>query len=190
MPTEITVQNLEVQNNKLVVTPQTVEIPDATDIETTPLASVPESSTADTVVVITDGVPRQVPVSDLKTSMGVPTAADEISFDPSATAYLESDNVQDAIDELATQMSGKVGRLAVNVSGLAIDISDGHGWYYSNEIAINLPTGAVPISASWYGIFDAGSFPQIRDNAKIIFQAGRAMTLGSSRTVIVGYYIP
>ncbi len=159
-------------------------------LETTPLASVPETSTADTAIVTKDGVPKQIPTEDLKTSIGVPTSADEISFDPDATAYLESDNVQDAVDELATKMSGKVGRLAADVSGLAIDISDGHGWYYSNEITVNLPTGAIPISASWYGIFDAGSFPQIRDNAKIIFQAGRAMTLGSSRTVIVGYYIP
>lgn len=69
------------------------------DLATTPLAAVPESSTADTVVVITDGVPRQVPVSDLKTDMGVPTAADEISFDPDRAAYLSETNVQDAIDE-------------------------------------------------------------------------------------------
>lgn len=69
------------------------------DLATTPLAAIPESSTADTVVVITDGVPRQVPVSDLKTDMGVPTSADEISFDPDGTQLLEADNVQDAIDE-------------------------------------------------------------------------------------------
>lgn len=160
------------------------------DLATTPLAAVPETAALDTVYGTKDGVPKQASLDDLKTAMGVPTSAEEISFDPDATQLLESDNVQDAIDELATKMSGKVGRLAVNVSGLEININDGNGWYYSNEVTINLPTGAVPISASWYGIFDAGSFPQIRDNAKIIFQAGRSMTLGTSRTVIVGYYIP
>ena len=68
-------------------------------LETTPLASVPETSTADTAIVTKDGVPKQIPTEDLKSSMGVPTSADEISFDPDRAAYLSETNVQDAIDE-------------------------------------------------------------------------------------------
>lgn len=71
MPTEITVQNLEVQNNKLVVTPQTVEIPDATDIETTPFASVPETATVTSVVVIQNGAVRQISLSDFAALLGI-----------------------------------------------------------------------------------------------------------------------
>lgn len=143
MPTEITVQNLEVQNNKLVVTPQTVEIPDATDIETTPLASVPESASADTVIVIKGGVPRQVPVSDLKTDMGVPTSADEISFDPDKAAYLTETNVQDAIDEVYDKTRRRGGHSSESVACTT-------GMTLLRTIT-NLPSGYKIVNAElWY----------------------------------------
>lgn len=160
------------------------------DLATTPLAAIPESSTADTVVVITDGVPRQVPVSDLKTDMGVPTSADEISFDPDATQLLDAETVQDAVDELATKMSGKVGRVAVNIGGIAVTSAE-NSWYYSANIPITgLPTGAVPFSVTPYGSFDIGVIPQLRDNANLVLQSARSLTTTSGRLAVVGYYIP
>lgn len=69
------------------------------DLATTPLAAVPETAALDTVYGTKDGVPKQASLDDLKTAMGVPTAADEISFDPDATQLLEAETVQDAIDE-------------------------------------------------------------------------------------------
>lgn len=160
------------------------------DLATTPLASVPESSTADTVIVVKDGAPRQVPVSDLKTDMGVPTSADEISFDPDKAAYLSETNVQDAIDELYEKVTGKVGRLAVNIGGIAVT-SAKNGWYYSANIPITgLPTGAVPFSVTPYGSFDIGVIPQLRDNANLVLQSARSLTTTSGRLAVVGYYIP
>lgn len=190
MATEITVQNLDVQGNKLVVTEQTVPIPDIDDIPKTPLASVPESASADTVVVITNGTPRQTPLSDLKTEIGVPTSADEISFDPDKAAYLTETNVQDAIDELYEKCSGKVGRLAVNIGGIAVTSAE-NGWYYSANIPITgLPSGAIPFSVTPYGSFDIGVIPQLRDNANLVLQSARSLTTTSGRLAVVGYYIP
>ena len=71
MPTEITLQNLEVQNNKLVVKPQTVPIPDIDDIPKTLLASVPETATVTSVVVIQNGAVRQISLSDFAALLGI-----------------------------------------------------------------------------------------------------------------------
>ena len=113
------------------------------ELATTPLAAVPETAALDTVYGTKDGVPKQASLDDLKTAMGVPTAADEISFDPDATQVLESDNVQDAIDEcyeLTRRRGGHSSESVACTTGMTL-----------LRTITNLPSGYKIVNAElWY----------------------------------------